>query len=709
MQNDLNIILNPSSVAVIGASNKEGNIGSEIMKNLVRDGFTGKIYPINLKETEVHGVKCYKSVEAVEGAIDLAVIVVNAAIVPAMMEECGKKKIKGAVIISAGFKELGAEGAALEKQVYDIAKKYGITFVGPNCLGELNTNPKIRLNAAFAPVPPVPGVIGFASQSGALCSGILNVIPTLNVGIRHLVSLGNQADISANDFLEYWKDSDEVEQALLYLESMKNPSRFLKAAKGLTAKKPLIVIKSGKSDAGAKAAASHTGSLASSDVVCQALFDSCGAIREEGLRTIFNTALVFEKCPLPKGKRVGIVSNTGGLGVLSTDMLIEEGLELGKLSDSSVAALKASLPRQASCNNPVDTVASADIATQYGPALETVLKDENIDMVMALYIYLLGEKNDTEILKKLNELKVKYPDKPIIGVFMTKEDFGERVKKEVAKNDVAYFSYFEEAVWGLKRLYERATYLNNLKIKPPVISVKNSAAKAIIKDAKARFIKDAKCNNTLTTFESLEIFKCYGLPVPEYALIKTEADLDKYIATTGYPAVLKISSFSLSHKTDVGGVALNIMNKEQLHSEYRAMIERIEKLGEKKNLEGIVLMRQVKGAREFVAGVTSHEDVHMLMFGLGGIFIEAINEVKFIALPLDTNGSEKLLSGKRINKLLDKVRDNAAIDKTKLREIFYKIDCLISDFAEISELDLNPIMADKQGNLFAVDARIALK
>jgi acetyltransferase len=707
MKNNLETVLNPSSVAIIGASKKEGSIGYEIMKNLVRERFTGQLYPVSLKETEMFGLKCHKSVLDIEGAVDLAVIVVPAKFVAETIEECGKKKIKGAVIISAGFKEIGAEGAALEKQAYDTAKKYGVTVIGPNCLGILNTNPKISLNAAFAPVSPIPGVIGFASQSGALCSGILNVISSLNIGIKHLVSLGNQTDVSANDFIEYWKDSDDIQQVLLYLESMQRPAEFLKRAKSLTKKKPLLVVKSGKSDEGAKAASSHTGSLASSDTVCQALFDSAGAIREDGLRAIFNTASVFEKCPIPKGKNVGIVTNTGGLGVLATDILVNEGMKLGAIGEATKNELRSILPPQASVKNPVDTIASAT-TEQYAQATELMLKDKNVDMLLVLYIYLF-DKKDIPILKKLNELKLKYPTKPIIGVFMTTEDFKDRVNNEIEKNDVPYFSYVDEAVWGLKRLCERSAYLNNLKIKPPLITIDGNAAKKIIDNAKARFAKSPKCNNTLTTLESLKIFECYGLPLPKYALVKTENDLDTHLKKIGFPCVLKISSFSLSHKTDIGGVALNIQSIEQLHAEYRAMLERIKGIGEQDNLEGIVLMQQVKGAREFVAGVSSNEDVHILMFGLGGIFIEAINEVRFVALPLDANGCERLLSGKRIPKLLDNVRGNAAIDKAKLSEIFYEIDRFISDFAEVSELDLNPIIADKLGNLFVVDARIALK
>ena len=699
MKKNLHSILCPKTVAVIGASKKEGSVGNEVLKNLVNNKFNGAIYPVNLNETEILGLPCTKSVKEIKGSVDLAVIIVPAKFVVDTLKECGAKGIKAAIIISAGFKEVGAEGKQLEDLVLATAQTHGITILGPNCLGALNTNPKVSFNATFAPLKPVQGSIGFASQSGALCSGIINLLPTLNVGVSHLVSLGNQADIVGSDIMNYWQDASDVGQAMFYLEGIDNPSAFQEEATRLTAKKPVIVIKSGRSSEGAKAAASHTGSLAGVDVSHQALMDSCGVIREDNLRDAFNTAMVFNKCPLPKGKRVAIITNSGGPGILTTDKVIEHGLAIAGLSEKTKNYLRSKLDPKAAVGNPVDTIASASVE-QYAEAIGAVLADDNVDMLVVIYLYITGQ-NDIAILTHLNNFKKKYPHKPILGVFMTEETFKDRIAAQLPGNDIAYFNFVEEAALGLKRLYERSVYLNSCKAKPPVVSVNKSAADKIIKSAAERFKKQPECNNTLTTFESLEIFSSYGLPLPKYALVKSEADLKANASRIGYPAVLKISSYSESHKSDIGGVVLNIQNFEQLGAEYK-------RLAELKGLEGVVLMQQVKGAREFVAGVSSYEDLHMLMFGLGGIFIEALNEVKFIMLPLNAHGCNKLLSSGKIEKLLGEVRGQAAIDKTKLEQLFYKIDRLITDFGNIAELDMNPIMADKAGNLWVVDARIAL-
>jgi len=717
MKKDLQSILCPKSVAVIGASKRPGSVGNEILKNIIVNKFNGAVYPVNLNEPEILGLRCYKSVLEIPGAVDLAVIIVPVQAVVATLEQCGQKKVKGAIIISAGFKEVGGEGRDLEQQVLTTARKHGITILGPNCLGAINTNPNVQFNATFAPLPARRGSIGFASQSGALCAGIINMLPTLNVGLAHMLSLGNQADIVASDVMNYWQNSADVGQAFFYLEGIDNPASFQREAAALTAKKPVIVIKSGRSNEGAKAAASHTGSLAGADVAHQALLDSCGAIREDNLRDAFNTAMVFDKCPIPRGNRVAVVTNSGGPGILVTDKIVEHGLKLADLSESTKNFLRGKLMPQASVNNPVDTIAAASVE-QYAFAMDAVLADPNVDMLIVIYLYVTG-RNDIAILQNLNAFKKKYPTKPILGVFMTEEDFNARVTVEVPQNNVAYFSFVEDAALGLKRLYDRGVYLNSLKTKPPVINANKATAMGIIKNAMARFEREPACNKTLTTFESMEVFRSYGLPVPKYALVRSEQEVLAAAAKIGFPVVLKISSYVQSHKTDSGGVVLNIQSNEQLIAEYR-------RLAVRDALEGLFVMEQIKGSREFVAGISSpFEDLHMLtaegckvlgseapkvlMFGLGGIFIEALNEVKFVTLPLTSAGCDKLLHSGKLEKLLGVVRGMGAIDEGKLKNIFYTLDRFIADFPNIAELDMNPIMADKAGNLIVVDARIAVK
>ena len=421
----LDKIMRPHSIAVIGASTKAHTIGSDIMKRLQEYHFPGKIYPVNPKGGVIEGLPAVKSVLEIEGPVDMAIVVVNARFVLDTIDQCHEKGIKGLVVISAGFKESGEEGAKLEKALLEKVRAYGMRCVGPNCLGVVNTSPDVSMDGCFAESLPVRGDIGFVSQSGALGGGILNILKDLNIGFAQFISIGNQADVNAEDAIEYWENQDDVHQILLYMESIQNPANFRKLATRVTRRKPIIALKAGRSAAGASAASSHTGSLAGSDKAAEALLRQSGVIREYSLKQLFSTAKVFRNCPIPQGDRICIITNSGGPGIMATDVIADYGMQMAQLSDETKAKLRSFLPAAASVKNPVDMIASAPLE-HYQQTLTTVLADPGVDMVISIYLPFLGLR-DIDVAKAIMQIKAEHPEKPVVGVFMTKTSSSRRL------------------------------------------------------------------------------------------------------------------------------------------------------------------------------------------------------------------------------------------------------------------------------------------
>ena len=472
LKEQLDKIMRPKAIAVIGASTKEHTIGSDIMKRLKEYEFTGKIYPVNPKGGEIQGFKAYTNVKEIPGDVDLAIIVIAQKFVLNAIDECHEKGIKGICIISAGFKEAGAEGAEAEKQLVAKLKEYGMRCVGPNCLGVVNTAPDIRMDGCFAESLPERGNIGFVSQSGALGGGILNILKDLNLGFAQFISIGNQADINAETAMEYWENEDDVEQILLYMESIQNPANFRKLASRITKKKPILALKAGRSAAGASAASSHTGSLAGADKAANALLMQSGVIREYSLKNLFATAKVFATSPIPKGDRVAIITNSGGPGIMATDAVCEYGMQMAKISDATKEKLRSFLPAAASVKNPIDMIASAPIE-HYKQTLETVIADENVDMIAVIYLPFLGLK-DIDVAKALMEIKAKNPEKPIIGIFMTKNEFFTQLSNMDV--NMPFFMYAEEAADGFNRLNQQRKWMERPEGKIPVYDVDKAKA-----------------------------------------------------------------------------------------------------------------------------------------------------------------------------------------------------------------------------------------
>lgn len=697
----LDKIMKPKSIAVIGASTKEHTIGSDIMKRLQEYKFNGKIYPVNPKGGVIEGLQAYTSVLEVPGEVDLAIIVVNAKFVLSTIDQCNEKGIKGICIITAGFKETGAAGAELEKELAEKIHSYGMRCVGPNCLGVVNTHPDVRMDGCFAESLPERGNIGFVSQSGALGGGILNILKDLNLGFAQFISIGNQADVNAETALEYWENDEDVEQILLYMESIQNPANFRKLASRISRKKPVLALKAGRSAAGASAASSHTGSLAGADKAANALLKQSGVIREYSLKNLFATAKVFANCPIPQGDRVAIITNSGGPGIMATDAISEYGMQMAKITDETKEKLRSFLPSAASVKNPIDMIASAPIE-HYKQTLETVIADPNVDMIITIYLPFLGLK-DIDVAQALMEIKAQHPEKPIIGVFMTKSEFFTKLSNMDV--NMPFFMYAEEAADGLNRLNQQRLWMERPEGKIPVFDVDHEKAKQIIRKS----ISEGRAQ--LTTRESIDVLDAYGIRVCKSGFATTEDEAVEIANSIGYPVVMKMTSKTTSHKTDVGGVRVNIQSEDQLRAEYQDLIAKLTEKGLIDGLEGVIIQEMVKGNREMVCGIaTDPQYGPMMMFGLGGVFIEVMKDVTFRIAPLTDVDAAEMIKSVKAYKLLEGARGTTPAQMDQIQETLLRLSQLVHDFSFIDELDINPLLiSEKTGEGIAVDGRIKVR
>lgn len=701
LKEQLDKIMRPKSIAVIGASTKPATIGSEIMQRLRDYKFTGNIYPVNPKGGVIEGFQAYTSVGEIPGSVDFAIIIIPQKFVLETLDQCNAKGIKGICIISAGFKEAGEEGAKAEKELAEKLKEYGMRCVGPNCLGVLNTHPDIRMDATFAEALPERGNIGFVSQSGALGGGILNILKDLNLGFAQFISIGNQADINAETAMEYWENDEDVKQILLYMESIANPDNFRKLATRISKKKPILALKAGRSAAGASAASSHTGSLAGADKAANALLQQSGVIREYSLENLFSTAKVFANCPIPKGDRVAIITNSGGPGIMATDAVCEYGLQMAPISDATKDKLRSFLPAAASVKNPIDMIASAPIE-HYKQTLETVIADENVDMIMVIYLPFMGLK-DIDVAKAVMEIKKLHPEKPVLGVFMTTCSFFATISN--MEVNMPFFMYAEEAADGFKSLNQQRLWMERPEGKIPSYSVDKAKVEKIIKQSLA------EGRDQLTTLESIDVLDAYGIRACKYGLATDEEQVAKLGNEIGYPVVMKMSSKTTSHKTDVGGVRVNIQSEEQLRAEYQDLIAKLTEKGLLEGLEGVIIQEMVKGSREMVCGIaTDPQYGPMMMFGLGGVFIEVLKDVNFRIAPLTDIDAKEMIKSVKSYKLLEGARGTKPAQIDQIEETLLRLSQLVSDYSFIDELDINPLLiSEKTGEGIAVDGRIKVR
>lgn len=692
-------MFNPESVAVIGASRSKGKVGYAVLENLIND-FKGKIIPINPKSDEIMGLPCYPNIQDVptDIKVDLAVIVVPARFVPEVIDKCGKAGVRNIIVISAGFKESGVEGSKLEKKCLELVRKYDMRMLGPNCLGLIDTSS--NLNASFAASMAHKGNIALMSQSGAICTAALDWADANKLGFSKFISLGNKADISENDLLLELMDDDSTSVIAAYLEGVKNGPEFIEIAHKVSRKKPIIVVKSGRTTAGSRAVSSHTGTLAGSDEAYNAAFRQTGVIRAESLEDMLDYSRAFASYPVPEGRRIAILTNAGGLGIVTADACYNEGLSLASFEEKTIERLRERLPPAANFYNPVDVLgdASADL---YGYALEVILDDPNIDGI----ILLTSPQAMTDVEKIADVVieKIKASKKPILCSFMG----GTRVReaeKMLCDHNIPNYTFPERAVASMRAL---CTYndIKKQKYKPiPTIDVDKEAAKAILEKAR----EDRRRTLGL---ESFDILKAYDIPTVGTATAKTLPEAIAASNEMGYPVVMKIVSPDISHKSDVGGIRLNLEGPEDVERAYHTMIVDVRRYMPHATISGVQIQKMVTEGKEVIVGM--NRDVQfgpLLMFGLGGTYVEILKDVTFAVAPIDRDSAKHMIASIKTYPLLAGVRGEKPSDIDSIMDVLIRVSQMVVDFPEILEFEINPLMVmpDGQGCV-AMDIRLTLK
>ncbi|MDR3710689.1 MAG: acetate--CoA ligase family protein [Capsulimonadaceae bacterium] len=706
---DLTTLFTPKSVAVLGATERPGAVGEAVFRNLLHNHYQGVVYPINFRAKQVMSVKAAPSLTALGEVVDLAILVVPTAAVLPAIEECGQLGVKNVSVITAGFKEVGGEGIVLENKLKDLVKKYGINLMGPNCLGHINTDPEVSLNASFARRMPIRGNLGFISQSGALCGAILDYAAAKNIGFSKFISFGNKADVSEIDFLNYLSDDPATDVIIMYLEDLVEGRSFIDLAREITGerkkRKPILAIKTGRTAQGAAAAASHTGSLAGSDEVYDALFAQAGVLRVDTVEDLFDYATAFANQPIPKGNRVAILTNAGGPGIMTTDACVRNGLEVPRLSEPTLKALEKALPAMASTKNPVDVVGDA-LHDRYKAALDVLVTEPNVDSI----IVLVTPQNMTDVAEiaeevaKANEAHKDDPDrKTIVGTFMGSVDMacGADLLKE---RGVPSYKFPESAVRSLGQMVAYERWLARPRTDVKEFNVDTTKAKSIIDGA----IADGRTQ--LPEIESLELLKSYGFPVPAFG---HAADPEKAVAAAeelGYPVVLKISSPDILHKTDVGGVKLNLKDAAAVRAAAKDILETSAKLRPNARIWGVTVEPMSKPGREVILGMTRDPRFGpILMFGLGGVYTELLKDVSFRLAPVRELGAIRMVDSLKTKALFDTFRGTPPADKEAIYDAIERLSQLVVDFPNIKEMDINPMLVYPAGEGAAVvDARIIL-
>jgi acetyltransferase len=691
----LDTLFNPKSVAIIGASTKELSIGNVITKNLLRYGYKGPIYPINPKADEVRGIKAYKTIFDIPGEVDLAHISIPSKFVPQAVEDCGKKGVKFIIINSAGFKEVGAEGEALEKEVVAIAREYGVRIFGPNCQGIINSDPDVRAYCDFTFTYPDPGHISVVAQSGGVGAVIMQRFFDLGVGMRYYASNGNACDISIEEIIKYWGDDEQTRVIVLYVEGFSDPKGFMEMAYEVAAKKPILAMRGGRTEEGAKAATSHTGGLAGIGLSTELIFNKTGIITFRDEEEMCQAAVAFANQPIPNGNRVGLITDTGGPAIIATDELVDLGLEIPSLSDNAKNSLKNKLYPEASVQNPIDVLATA-AAPHYRAAMDTLLEEDQIDSVYINFV--TPPFVDTQSVAKVMAEVSKQRKKPIVCNYMTDKAQWTDTTKIMKEGGIPCYDFPEMAAKALAAL----TRFGEIK-RRETGEVKNyndvnkSKAETILLATK-------KSNRKMLNAEEVyDVLAAYGIPSAAWKIAGNLEEAEKAADKIGYPVVIKVDAESVIHKSDAGGVAGNLKHK----NEVRKAVEKMEKNFDEANLQFFV-QKYMPDGRELIVGAKSETGLgHLIMFGIGGIFVEVMKDVIFKIAPVTDVEVREMLSSIKAAPLLNGIRGEKGVNKDGVIEIIQRTSQLITDFPMIQEMDLNPIIA-YEDQVLAVDARIKI-
>lgn len=710
----LDALFNPSSVAVVGASSTPGKVGHDIFVNILKGGFTGTLYPVNPKARSISSVRAYPDIKDIPDTIDLAIIILPPVYAEPAIKQAIEKGVKAIVIVSAGFKEVGGEGLEIEQRIVSMCREAGVRVVGPNCLGVINPLPDARLNASFSSRMPAAGNISFISQSGALCTAVLDFAADRDFGFSKFVSIGNKADVDELDLLRYFHADPETEVIMLYIEELQRGPEFIEVVKEITGgdrPTPVLAIKSGRTTAGAAAAASHTGSLAGSEVVYDSIFTQCGIIRVESINELFDfgTAFAYKnesalgkmRRKVPLGNRVAIVTNAGGPGIVATDMTITSGLELAKFSEDTVEGLKSHLPSAANVNNPVDVIGDA-APDRYENALSAVIRDEGVDGALVI----LTPQSMTNAIGTAEAIVriARRSHKPILCCFMGIIDVSAGVKY-LQESGVPVYRFPENAAKTFGALYRYSRWLNRQQLAP--FSAKYNKKKA------AKIIAEAMEQGKTYVGEigGTELLKCYGFNVLPTVLATSEAEAGDAADKMGYPVVMKIVSPQIIHKSDAGGVIVGPDSREAATAAFNTIVENAKKFNPDAEITGVLIQRLAPKGDEVILGMSRYPIFGpLIMFGIGGIFVEVFKDVAFRLAPLTRNGARNMVRSIKGYKMLTGYRGAPKSDIGTIERMLVGLSHLVMDHPEIKELDINPLLVHPEGEGVTVaDCRFILE
>lgn len=695
----LRTLFRPASIAVIGASRTPATIGYEIVDNLVSHGYTGAVYPVNPHAVAVHSIPAYPSVLDIPGVVDMAVVAVPKEKVLEVVDECGAKGVSTLVVITAGFKEVGSAGQEREHALVERARGYGMRLVGPNCLGVLNTAPDMHMNATFAPVMPPPGPVSFMSQSGAMGVTILDYAAEYGIGINDFVSVGNKADVSGNDLIEYWAEDPMTGVILMYLENFGNPHKFTRLARRVTKLKPIIAVKAGRTAAGARAASSHTGALAGLDSATDALLAQCGVMRVESVEELFDMAMAFSHLPIPQGDTVAIVTNAGGPGIIIADACESLGLRVTDLAPATQQRLRERLPEEASVSNPVDMIATAT-AESYRLALDAVLSDPHVNAAIAAFVPPLGVRQ-LDVAAAIVSARQGHPEKPILAVLMGREGLPQG-RAELNEAGVPAYIFPESAARSLAAMNRYRRWLERPVGEIRTFPVDRPAARAILERAQEAG------RDQLATPEALALLEAYGIPIIHSRLARSAEEAAAAALEFGFPVVMKVVSPDIVHKTEVGGVVLDLRTEAEVLRAYQEIEEKVRRHAPTAHIEGVLVEQHVKGGRETIVGMSLDPKFGpVIMFGLGGIYVEAVNDVVFRIHPVSDGDARDMVRSIRGIKLLEGVRGEPPADLDALTEVIQRVSQLVGDYPAIAELDINPLTVLERG-AWALDTRVRI-
>lgn len=699
MPSFLTTLLEPASIAVIGASRTVGTVGWQIVDNLIRHGFQGAIYPVNPGAKAIHSIPAWRSVREIPGDIDLAIVVVAAERVLDVVDECGRKGVPTVLVISSGFREAGPEGARRERELVDRIRHYGIRLIGPNCMGVLNTDPEFSMNATFAPTMPPAGPVSFLSQSGALGVTILDYAAEYGIGFRNFVSVGNRPDVSGNDLLEHWETDPETRVILMYIEDFTNPRRFTRVASRVARKKPIIVVKSGRTSSVARATRSSTGALAGADTAADAILAQCGIHRADTVEELFDLAMAFGGLSIPRGNRVAIVTNAGGPGVIIADACAAEGLQVAELSEETLKGLTEIFSSTLHVANPLHLVGTTT-ADDYRTALDLVLRDPGVDAAIAAFVPPLGAKQQN-VAQSIVQAARAHPQTPILAVLMGRDGLPEG-RAELQSAGVPAYIFPESAVRALAALCRHGRWI----ARPVQAATTFPADSERVADLIERVLDEGR--TALMEHEAYAVLDAYGIPTIPYRVAVSAEEAVAAAEEIGYPVVMKALSPKLVRRSEVGGVLVDLRDPEEVQEGYERLMTNLSRTQTDLEITGILVAPYMSEGRELIAGMTTDPTFGpVLMFGLGGLYVETFKDVAFRICPVTEREAREMIESIRGFPLLAGARGGEPVRIDSVVEVLQRLSQLVQEHPEIREVDINPLRGASDG-VMALDAWIGI-